>query len=128
MSDRLIDVKNREIDRLKQEIEILKGRVSEHSPAPPTEKHGRNRAKLIALYLILSAVLVWGSLEFSLELSSFSFSAAAVSLMLAAVTIFDELGVKEFRTHEEIRKGNIAVSLYWLGLCILGGCALIASR
>lgn len=132
---------NAKVDALGERVEKLLGFL-EAQPTPPKPtppethlidlvpilKHGRDRMLVSVFFLILGSGSVYGSLVWSLELSSFAFALGAVSIALGGAFLVDHLGVREFKTFEEIKNGNVAASIYWLGLCALFGLALVASR
>jgi hypothetical protein len=132
------------VDRLTEQVTLLLGQGGIQPPPPqPSQtepepqlfdslakalRPGRDRLLVSVLFLLLGSGSVYGSIVWALEVSSFAFAVGAVAIALGGAFMVDHFGVREFKTFEEIKNGNIAAALYWLGLCALFGLALVASR
>ena len=83
--------------------------------------------RVILFGTIIAVVLIFITFNWLIEFSSFSVGIAKGILGVALVWIFDEYGLKQIDTIEELKKGNIAYALFLLGFFIVIAAAIINS-
>jgi len=83
--------------------------------------------RVILFGTIIAVVLIFITFNWLIEFSSFSVGIAKGILGVALVWIFDEYGLKQIDTIEELKKGNIAYALFLLGFFIVIAAAIIDS-
>ena len=83
--------------------------------------------KTVAIITVIAAVSIFITFNWFIEFSSFSVGLAKAVLGIWLVWIFDKYAVKEIDTIEELKKGNIAYAIFFLGLCIVIASAILTS-
>ncbi len=83
--------------------------------------------KTVAIISIIAAVSIFITFNWFIEFSSFSVGLTKAVLGISLVWIFDKYAVKEIDTIEELKKGNIAYAIFFLGLCVVIASAILTS-
>ena len=83
--------------------------------------------KTVAIISIIAAVFIYITFNWFIEFSSFSVGLAKAVLGICLVWIFDKYAVKEIDTIEELKKGNTAYAIFFLGLCVVIASAILTS-
>ena len=84
-------------------------------------------SKFLVPALILTGLLFAISLWEFIEFSSFTAAAFKASIGLGALVLADRFLLRGFDTVTELRNGNTAVGVAFLGVCTIIGFALLAS-
>lgn len=88
------------------------------APAP-SGSAGWRKVLILAALLTSSAGAVVLSLFQAIEISAFAFAVGKVALGLVFLFAADKWLIPEFDTFEELKNGNVAVSVAFLGVCVL---------
>lgn len=83
--------------------------------------------KTVAVISILATVSIFLTFSWFIELSSFAVGIAKAALGVFLAWSFDKYAMPEINTVDELKKGNIAYALFFLGLCIIVAAAIINS-
>lgn len=81
--------------------------------------------------IFITAIIVWVAL-FILsyivpQITTFAFQVMLILLGYITFVVIDKYGIPEFDTFRQIANGNIAVAIYFLGICTLIAAATLAA-
>jgi hypothetical protein len=68
---------------------------------------------------IASVVSVWYTFNYAVEFSAFAVALAKVFIGMFLFYLFDIWALRDINTIEEIKNGNVALSIFFLGYAIL---------
>jgi hypothetical protein len=73
----------------------------------------------LLLLLVASILSVSYTFNYAVEFSAFAVAIAKVTIGATIFYLFDLLALKDIQTIEELKKGNIAFAIFFLGFAIL---------
>ena len=71
------------------------------------------------LLFLVSVASVWYTFNYAVEFSAFAVALAKVFIGMFLFYLFDVWALKDIDTIQELKNGNIAVSIFFLGYAIL---------
>ncbi len=85
----------------------------------------KTRKRNIILTVILLVITLYLAYHYFMAVSLFVLAIAMMCIGVWAILVFDKLFIPEYDTWDEIKKGNMAVALAFIGFCgIVAACIL----
>lgn len=83
--------------------------------------------KTIAVVTFFAVIFIFITFNWLIELSTFAVGIGKGALGLMLIWVFDKYAMKEIDTVEELKRGNIAYAIFFLGLSLVVAAAIINS-
>jgi hypothetical protein len=83
--------------------------------------------KMMIVVSIIAAFTIYLTFNFFINLSSFAVAITKAIISLVLLWLFDNYGMKQLNTIEELRKGNIAYAIFMLALAVIIAAAIAGS-
>jgi len=91
------------------------------------EAISKKYVKILLIYFVLAVAAIIVTFTFFEELSSIAAVFVFTTIGLGIIFLFDTVVLKSLDTIEEIKKGNLAYAIFFLGICVIIAAAIISA-
>jgi hypothetical protein len=83
--------------------------------------------KTLLVIALITAIIMFYTFNWFIEFSAIAFGMLKAVIGIALIWVIDRYAVKELNTIVELKKGNVAYAIFFLGLSIIVASAILVS-